>query len=174
MVRLGSQGWELHRGPACADCTPFPNLRDAFWAREFLRQFKSDSAAIYEFRQMVLPAVTWWPLRLATTEQVMGWMARLLELGEWHVHAPVLPDTDGAAGGGGSEETDLAEIVSALAAVVEPAERPAPSLVEGSLPRDADEQAIAESMKNASALGVPFCEECAREAQKRAREAAIA
>ena len=45
---------------------------------------------------------------------------------------------------------------------------------EGSLPRDADEAAIAAGMKMASLLGIPFCEECARAALKRAREAAYA
>ena len=27
MIRLGAQGWELHRGPACNGCTPVPGLR---------------------------------------------------------------------------------------------------------------------------------------------------
>ena len=125
---------------------------------------------------MVHPDVTWWPLHLATTDQVIDWMARLLELGEWHVHAPELPETGGAAGeDGAAEETDLAQIVSALPSRRESPEPPpvrAPE--EGSLPGNADEAAIAAGMKMASLLGIPFCEECARAALKRKREAVSA
>jgi hypothetical protein len=176
MIRLGSQGWEICRGPECAACTPYPGLRDAFWARAWLRQFKSDPSVLYQIRHLVLEADTWWALPRGTSDQVIVWMAKLLADGEWHVHSPVLPDTDGAASGESSapEEVDLAEIVSSLpASPNSPAPAPPPQ-EEGQLPRNADEQAIAAAMKQASALGAPFCEECARAAMKRAREAANA
>src|SRR3954463_6801201 len=107
MVRLGSRGWELYRGAACADCRPHPGLRDAFWARLWLRQFKSDPAALYEIRRAVLEANTWWPLHKATAEDTLGWMAKLLADGVWHVHAPVLPETGGRSSDSLAEETDL-------------------------------------------------------------------
>lgn len=177
MVRLGNRGWELFPGAACADCQPFPGLRDAFWARLWLRQFKTDPASIYKMRGLVFEANTRRPLYMATTEQVIEWMARLIADGKWHVHAPVLPDTDGTASSESAapEETDLAEIVSSLSTLTDSPEPP-PQLPpeEGSLPRNADEAAIAASMKTASLLGIPFCEECARAALKRAREAAVA
>jgi hypothetical protein len=101
-------------------------------------------------------------------------MAKLLVDGAWHVHAPVLPKTEGA-GGSESEEIDLAEIVSSLPLSPTSPEPPAAKPQdEGSLPANADEAAIAEGLKMASLLGIPFCEECARAALKRAQEAAHA
>jgi len=176
MIRLGSRGWEICRGPACADCTPYPGLRDAFWARLWLRQFKNDPAVLYQIRHMVLEVDTWWALPRGTSDQVIDWMAKLLADGEWHVHAPVLPETGGAASGesSASEEVDLAEIVSSLPALTDSPAPPPPPQEEGLLPRNADEQAIAAAMKQAAAQGIPFCEECARAAMKRAQEAANA
>jgi hypothetical protein len=174
MVRLGSRGWVLYRGAACADCQPYPGLRNASWARLWLQQFKSEPAALYEIRRMVVEADTWYPLHKSTDDDTIGWMAKLLADGAWHVHVPALPKTDGA-GGSESEEIDLAEIVSSLPALADSPKPPPPKPPdEGSLPADADEAAIAEGMKMASRLGIPFCEECARAALKRSREAAHA
>jgi len=78
----------------------------------------------------------------------------------------------GAESGAAPEEEDEAEIVKAAPASREPVVRPQPIAEEGSMPRSADEAAIAESMKTASKLGIPFCEECAKAALKRTREAA--
>ena len=175
MIRLGVRGWELHRGPACDGCTPVPGLRARSWARFWLEPFKSDPAALSALRHLVLESNTWWPLHKATTDQVIDWMANLLADGQWHVHAPVLPDTDGAAPGESTApEADLAEIVSAASSASDRPEAPKPPEEEGSLPRNADEAAIAASLKLASEFGIPFCEECAKAALKRAREAAYA
>ena len=175
MIRLGSRGWELYPGAACADCQPYSGLRDAFWARQWLQQFKGDSAAQHEFRRVVSSSGTSWPLHIATTEQVIRWMARLLETGQWHVHAPALPDGAGGGGSSAPEETDLAERVSSLPSLRgSPEPPPSRPQEEGSLPGNADEAAIAAAMKTASLLGVPFCEECARAALKRSQEAANA
>jgi len=176
MIRLGVRGWELHRGPACDGCTPVPGLRDRFWVRAWLRQFKSDQASLFAIRQLVSECNTRWPLHKATTDQTIDWMSMLLAEGEWHVHSPVLHD-GGAAGGGDTppaEEEDLAEIVSATSIASERPDLPKPPAEEGALPRNADEEAIAQSMKLASEQGIPFCEECAKAALKRAREAAYA
>jgi len=176
MVRLGGRDWEIHRGPECAACTPYPGLRDAFWARLWLRQFKSDPSVLYQIRHLVLEADTWWAVPRGTSDQVIDWMAKLLADGECHVHAPSLPDTDSAAPGESSapEEVDLAEIVSSLPASPNSPALPPPPQKEGQFARNADEQAIAAAMKQASALGIPSCEECARAAMKRAQEAAHA
>ena len=176
MIRLGVRGWELHRGAACDGCTPVPGLRDRSWACLWLQQLKTDPAALYALRHVLQASNTWWPLHKATSDQTIAWMANLLRDGEWHVHAPVLPDTTGGAPGeSAAPEEDLADIVSAPPAPgSSPPPRPSPPPQEGQLPRTADEQAIAAAMKQASALGIPFCEECARAALKRAGEAAVA
>ena len=176
MIRLGVRGWELHRGPACAGgCEPVSGLRDRFWASLWLRQFKSEPSAIYVIRHLVAESNSSWPLPKTATDGAIDLMANLLRDGEWHVHAPVLPEGGGAAGtDSAAEEEDLAETVSALPALSDRPEPPPPPQEEALLPRNADEEAIAAAMKLASQLGIPFCEECARAALKRAREAAVA
>jgi hypothetical protein len=177
MIRLGARGWQLYRGQDCpGGCEAVPGLRDRFWARLWLQRFKSDPAALYEIRRLAAEAGTWWPLHKATHDQAIDWMARLLADGEWHVHAPVMAEGGGGASGDSApqEEEDLAEIVSSLPRSSDAPEPPPPPQEEALLPRDADEAAIAAAMKLASQLGIPFCEECARAALKRQREAAYA
>lgn len=174
MIRLGSRGWELSRGARCPECTPHPGLRDTFLASSWLRQFKTDPAVLSQIRHLVLETNTWWPLGNTSNDQVIECMARLLAAGEWHAHAPSLPKTDAAAPGENSGEVDLAEIVSYLPAMADAPPPPEPPQEQGMLPVNADEAAIAASMKLASQLGIPFCEECARAALKRSREAASA
>jgi hypothetical protein len=102
-------------------------------------------------------------------------VADRLARGVWHVHAPARMEDQGGSKSE-TEEPDIAEIEQAPAAArsSDPAPRPAAPPEEGSLPRDADEAAIAAAMKAAAQLGVPFCEECARAALQRARGAAVA
>src|SRR5258708_1435843 len=124
MVRLGVRGWELYRGAACVEgCEPLYGLRDSFWARLWLQQFKSDESALYCIRDILAESTTPWPLNRSTNDQAIEWMVNLLCNGEWHVHAPVLRDSGGGGGSSSatSEEEDLAEIVSALPA---PKDRP--------------------------------------------------
>ncbi len=175
MVRLGAQGWELHPGTACAVCEPYPGLRDRLRARLFLQRFAKDPLAAEAIRHLLWRETPPWVMTKVTAPDATALMADLLSRGIWHVHAPPkLQDQ----GGGKSEaevvEEDIAEIVQAPASSSEPAPRPAPPPEEGSLPRDADEAAIAAGMKLASLLGIPFCEECARAAMKRAQGAAVA
>jgi hypothetical protein len=175
MIRLGAEGWELHPGIECGNCDPYPGLRDRLWARMFLGRIASDPLAADAIRHALWCGVHPWTMTKTMGVDAVGQMADLLSRGIWHVHAPPLPDDQG---GGGSEveaeEEDMAEIAQAPAASDGPAPRPAPPPEEGSLPRNADEAAIAAGMKLASLLGIPFCEECAKAALKRAREAAVA
>ena len=170
MTRLGSQGWGVHGGDACPACSSAAGRRDMFWARQWLQQFRSDPAALATIRRLVLESETWWPLHKATNDQVIEWMAKLVGDGVWHAHAPVLPKDDSAGPGEAAAEVDLAEIVSSAPAVRESPEPPPPPQEAALLPGNADEAAIATSMKTASALGIPFCEECAKAAaMKRAQ-----
>lgn len=174
MIRLGARGWELHRGWDCGGCQPFPGLRDRLGARLWMQQFKTDQQALHEIRRLVVESSTWWSLSRATTDQTIDWMANLLSDGLWHVHAPVLHDNGAAAQSDSTAPVvDQAPFASAESPRRESAPPPpkAPD-EEDLLPRNADEAAIAASMKLAAQLGIPFCEECARAALKRAREAA--
>ena len=173
MSRLGAGGWELHRGPDCGGCEPVPGLRDRFWARLWLQRFRTDPQALYEIRRLLLETNTTWDLPRTTMDQAIDWMANLLRDGLWHVHAPVLHDKGAVSKGdsGAAVEEDVPTI--SAAPVRSPSAPPPPKPPEeGLLPANADEAAIAAAMKLASQLGIPFCEECARAALKRAREAA--
>jgi hypothetical protein len=178
MICLGASRWELHPGTKCADCHPYPSLRDRFWARTFVRNLMTEPLAATAIRQLLSREVHPWPLPRTTADDATEQLASLLNWGLWHVHAPALPKDNGGASGESDghqeEEKDIAEIVRAPARRPEPAARPKPIEEEGSLPRTADEAAIANGMKLASRLGIPFCEECAKAALKRAREAAVA
>lgn len=175
MIRLGAHGWELHVGSRCADCEPFGRMRDRVFARVFMQRFAADPMATAAIRQALRMELPPWTMIRLFDGNATELMADLLVRGEWHVHAP-LRMKDQGGGVSEAEEPDIAEIEQAPAAAgsSDPAPRPAPPPEEGSLPRTADEAAIAAAMKLASQLGIPFCEECAKAALKRAQEAAVA
>ena len=154
-------------------CKPYPGLRDRLWARMFLLRIAKDPLAAEAIRHALWRDAHPWVMTKTMGVDATGQMADLLSRGIWHVHAPPLPDDQGG-GVSEAEEEDIAEIEQVPAASDGPAPRPAPPPEEGLLPRNADEAAIAAGMKLASLLGIPFCEECARAALKRAREAAVA
>ena len=177
MIRLDASGWELHPGPECEGCTPHHGLRERAPARIFLQRFKRDPFAVETMRHIMARDVLPGPLNRITTDEVTNHFAALLGRGLWHVHAPALREDDagGKPGSEPEEEEDLAEIVQGAAPQAsDQSPRPQPVQEEGALPRNADEAAIVAAMKLASKLGIPFCEECAKAAMKRAREAAHA
>jgi hypothetical protein len=175
MIRLGVHGWELRPGTECDDCEPYPGMRDLLWARIFLQGMAKDPLAVDAIRHLLWSETHPWTLTKVASVDQTGLMADLLSRGLWHVHAPPIPDDQG---GGSSEvdaeEEDIADIEQGPASSNDPAPRAAPPPEEASLPRTADEAAIATAMKLAAELGIPFCEECAKAAMNRAREAAVA
>jgi hypothetical protein len=173
MIRLGTSGWELYPGPKCADCQPYPGLRDRFWARIFLQKLTKEALAAAAIRHLLWREVHPWPLTRITADDATDHMAVQLSRGIWHVHAPALPQAGGVSNSA-PEEEDEAEIIHAAPASRDPVARPQPVQEEGSLPRSADEAAIAAAMKMASRLGIPLCEECAKAALKKPQEAAYA
>jgi hypothetical protein len=174
-MRLGAHGWELHAGSRCVACEPYAGLRDRVFARVFVQRFLSDPMAMGAIREVLrLELPPWTMIRVfnvGTTELMTDLLAR----GLWHVHAPARMEDQGG-GQAEAEEPDIAEIEQAPAASTsnDPVRRPAPPPEEGSLPRNADEAAIVASLKLASEQGIPFCEECAKAALKRAQGAAVA
>jgi len=174
LIRLGAHGWEMHPGSRCAGCTPYPGLRDRVFARVMVQRLAADPLALAAMRQVVYGAPPPWTMIRLFPGDTTELMVDLLARGVWHVHAPERPEDQGG-GQSEAEEADIAEIEQAPAASSSSdAARPAPPPEEGSLPRNADEAAIAAAMKLASQLGIPFCEECAKAALKRAKETAVA
>ncbi|KAA6460914.1 hypothetical protein DYQ86_11575 [Acidobacteria bacterium AB60] len=167
MVRLGAHGWELHPGSRCGGCEPYPGLRDGVFARVFVQGFANDALAMGAIREVLREALPPWTMIRLFSDDAVELLGDLLERGVWHVHAPA-PPKDNGGGKSETEELDIAEMVPAAApAASGAAPRPAPPPEDGSLPRNADEAAIAASMKTAAALGIPFCEECAKAALQR-------
>jgi hypothetical protein len=174
-MRLGAHGWELHAGSRCAACEPFAGMRDRVFARVFVQRFATDPLAMAAIREVVRWELPPWTMIRLFSADTTELMADLLVRGHWHVHAPARMEDQGG-GQSETEELDIAQIEQAPAPArsSNPAPRPAPPPEEGSLPRNADEAAIAAAMKAASAQGIPFCEECARAALSRAQGAAVA
>lgn len=86
MIRFGNSGWELHPGPECEDCKPVRGLRDRFWARQFLQQFKSDTVAMVALRTLLAKDPCMRPLSTMTGDEVIDRFSALLSWGLWHVH----------------------------------------------------------------------------------------
>jgi hypothetical protein len=145
------------------------------FARAFAQRLVTDPMAMAAIREVLrLELPPWTMVRLSPVEAA-ELIADLLARGHWHVHAPARMEEQGG-GQLDAEEPDIAEIEQApvAASSSDPAPKPALPPEEGSLPRNADEAAIAAAMKLASELGIPFCEECARAAMQRAKGAAVA
>lgn len=173
-MRLGAHGWGLHAGSRCGFCEPYAGMWDRVFARAFVQQFATDPMAMATIREVVRLELPPWTMIRLFGVGITEVMADLLVQGRWHVHAPVRMEDQGG-GQLDAEEPDIAEIEQAPVAAgsSDPAPRPAPPPEDGSLPRNADEAAIVAGMKQASIMGTPFCEECAKAAQ-RARGAAVA
>jgi hypothetical protein len=173
MIRLGTSGWELYPGPKCVDCHPYPGLRDRFWARIFLHKLTKEALASAAIRHLLSREVHSWPHTRITADDASDHMAVLLSRGTWHVHASARPKA-GAESNYEPEQEGEDEFTKVAPASREPVGRPQPAEEEGSLPRSADEAAIAAVLKMASKLGILFCEECTKADLKKPREAAYA
>ena len=166
MLRLGAQKWEVHRGSECHACKPVFGLRDRFWARQWLQQFKGDALAIRAIRDLLSNQSTSGTLSRMSDDDAIAQMANLLSCGTWHVHTQAVEAARaGGAGAGKPAEAIPEEMVHApevrrLPARGRSSERSMPVEETASLPRTADEAAIATSLRRAADHGIPFCEEC--------------
>jgi hypothetical protein len=166
-------GWQLHRsGGRCLARRP-KELEHGSSAKHWLQRFRQDSFAMTTMRQVLL--VEGWSMALPRLREdaVIEQVAHLLESRRWHVCEPVMklypinvlkeranaPFTPVPRRGPRQSEAP-------------PPPREVPE--EATLPVNADQAAIAAVLKNASQLGVPFCEECVKRALGRAAAAVIA
>jgi hypothetical protein len=149
-------------------------VRNHAAARMWLQQFKHDPLAMHQLRILLSESHLPWSLHRAQPYQVIDWVASLLGHGKWHVHAPVLVDGGQTGDESSGDEADIADIETAAPVLNDRKDAPQRPQEEGSLPRSVDEATLVAGMKLASELGIPFCEECAKAAAKRALEAAFA
>ena len=165
---LGAREGELYPGASCpGGCDALPELQDRFVARVWLQQFRRDAVKMAAIRELLRRDLLWQqPWRL-TDDSLIEQVAALLNTGFLHAHVvrpTIIPDTG-------------ARDVAAPAATKPPPprerEEPEAPQEANSLSQDADERAIAEALKSASANGMPFCEECMKARQQRDREAAV-
>jgi len=105
-------------------------------------------------------------------DDVIKQVAHLLESGRWHVCQPVMrvyPIRVVKESGQG-----FLPVPRRAPRKSEAPPPPPPELPEApTLPANADQAAMAASMKTASELGIPFCEECFKEALRRSAVAAV-
>ena len=144
-------------GPEVRGLSAISRAADGVSARILLQKLTKDAFAAETIRHLLWRQVHPWPLTRITADDATDHMAVLLSRGIRHLHAPALPQAGGVSNCA-PEEEDEAEFIKAAPASREPVARPQPLQEEGSLPRSADEAAIAAAMKMASRLGIPFCE----------------
>lgn len=128
-------------------------------ALQWVKQFRGDL-----FAQSTLRSLLGRTMLPRTDEQVARDVASRLTSGVWKARRPVLevPDADR----GLPQDAPVAFPREARPA---PQRSSAPGPEAPIFPADVDALAIAEAQKHASALGVPFCEECLRAQLARAR-----
>ena len=86
MTPLDPRDFKLYPGATCKDCQPLGMVRDRFWARRLLEQYKNDTFAMTAMRDVLARHATVWLLTKMSTNDVIDHMARLLGQGFWHVH----------------------------------------------------------------------------------------
>lgn len=155
MLWLGFFAWKLCRRNDCPESDRVPHLRDPVWAAQWLQQFKGDGLSMDAMRAVLSQEIAaWQPSRMAN-EDVIAQFANLLNRGMWHVHTqPVSSRTGGSAARERVEEA-LEPLRRSSVSMEIPKEITQDETLSG-----ADEAAIADAMKSAAAVGIPFCEEC--------------
>ena len=166
VVPLGT--WQLHQSANCSSSRKLDGLQVGLSANHWLQNYRKDVYAMTTMRSALRAEVLSRPVCGMREEDVIEQVANLIKSGRWHICEPAMR-------------------VYAVAVVQQPAvasvpRRAAPSSAPpppvsiapdpDSLPANADQAATAATMSLASELGVPFCEECFKQALRNAAAAA--
>jgi hypothetical protein len=151
-VPIGSDGWYLCDWGDQPDheYTEFQGSRPL--ALQWANQFRGDMFAICTLRRLLGGAFP--PLSDEQIAQEVAW--RLIS-GVWVARRRVVR---WVAAGGGRRQEEAATFPKEDRSATPPPRAPGPIPDAPVFPGDIDPVAIAEAQKHASALGVPFCEEC--------------
>jgi hypothetical protein len=153
MIRLGARQWEIHRRGECEECQLSSRLRDRLGAQQWLRQFKGNTLAINELRNIVArDSNVGWRLESVSDDEIVERVAQLLSFGAWHVHA--LQGLDQLKRGSTSETSHAEAPPPSRTAAL--ASKP-PALEASTLSSKIDSAALAAVMLQASIQGTPFC-----------------
>jgi hypothetical protein len=153
-VPLGRDGWYLSnwQDPGLPD--EFRFQADDALAKQFLNDYGEDINLVNDLRRVLDLGDEF---DESDVQQVIA--ARLVQ-GLWRVHRPVRELVRAAL----AAEPDAGPAFPLDARSSPPAPSASPVPEGSTFPSDADLAAIAEVQKAAAALGIPFCEECAKAA----------
>jgi hypothetical protein len=160
-----SSPWEVRRWyDPLSEETETRQCATREWAYRWLLGFRGDAFRMREFRRL-LASANYRSLDRCDDDEVLKLLGSEIGSGRFLLvrSKPLLL----AVAGGESEAAPAPG-----AAVTRPAPRPpspAPVFDEPTLPETADPIAIAAVMREAATLGLPFCEECARQARTNLR-----
>jgi len=149
VMEFRDHGWRICEGSRCADCEPLPLSGDRIWALTWLRRFRSNGAAMQQFRGLL--ACFDFSGRRLTDGEVLERLSWLFQSGRLHA-CPVEwePVPAGEAAGAAPPPFPLSE------------RKPAPPKHEDTrdpdtFPADADLVAAAALLTEAAAGGAPAC-----------------
>jgi hypothetical protein len=162
LVRLLG-GWQLHRASECRLGRRLEGLENGLSASHWLQTYRKNDFAMDAMRRVLLQEGLSLQLSRLRDEDVIEQVAHILKGGRWHVCEPVMQVYKVIA----AEEPAVMPVPRRGPAPSEPppAVRDVPDA--DTLAGNADQNAIAGVLNNASDLGFPFCEECLRRALER-------
>jgi hypothetical protein len=169
MLKLS--GWQLHRSIRPCFARRPQELENRASAKHWLQAFRHDSFAITAMRRALAEDGSGLGLHGLREDQIIDGVARLLESRRWHVCQPVVrayPINLAEDPGQGAILPVPRRAPRQPDAFLPPLEMPEPATLAG----NADQAAIAAALRAAAALGIPFCEECAKKAAARAANVA--
>jgi hypothetical protein len=155
--------WEIHQGlGALSERRVNEGFRNRERTLGWLRRFRGDQFRMAQFRRLLAAAGDSCVHRF-DDDAVLGLLASGIACGRFRwVGEEYIPR---ATAGGLAQESSSAPPQDPAPAPPAPrTPKSEPVFAEPTFPVDIDALAIAESQKEASRLGLPFCEECARKA----------
>ena len=165
-IGQASSQWEIHPWHRCSSTTDSQTFPDRSTAAIWVRQFRSDAIIMADLRSVVAAhSRAGSQLWRKNDEQILDDLSWLLSEGVLHVHRVPGPATAWLSGAPQSSAPDVAPVSRpspARSAAASPVER---ILEEAdTFTSQLDAAAMAAVLTDASASGVPFCEECAKAA----------
>jgi hypothetical protein len=168
VVNLG--GWQLHRVGNCRSARTLDALERGSAAKQWLQAYRRDPFAMTAMRNVLRREGPSVPMNRLREEDVIEQVAHLLTSGLWHVCEPVMRVYNVSV----AQEPAVMPVprwgsaASATPPPVSDISDPA------TLAANTNQAATAAALTLASKLGIPFCEECFKNALRRGTAQAAA
>jgi hypothetical protein len=155
---MGLGGWQLHRTSESCLGQKLEGLENGLSAIHWLQTYRNDAFAVTSMRNVLLIEGSPLPVSHLREEDIIKQVAHLLKSGVWHVCEPVMRVYNVLL----AQEPAIMPVPrGAFARSAQPppvSDIPDPA----TLPRNADQAAIAAVLTLAAMRADAFCEECAR------------